>query len=103
MNILFVCEMGQIRGPTAAQMYSGEAQTKFAGASKDSKYYITQDLVDWADCIFCMEYDHYQHLVYNFHRIGECRVLEIPDDYGYMDPALVRAIQKAVDPQMKQL
>jgi predicted protein tyrosine phosphatase len=70
-----------------------------AGTSPDAETMISADLVDWADLIFAMEGVHRRRLN---HRFGsrlrtKCLiVLDIPDEYAYMDSRLVELLEEKV-------
>jgi predicted protein tyrosine phosphatase len=60
---------------------------------------LTADLVLWADIIFVMEKVHRAKLQRRFKAsLKKARVicLDIPDDYEFMDPALVRLLEVRV-------
>ena len=60
---------------------------------------MTSELVTWADLIFVMEKRHRAGLQRRFRaHLGRARVicLDIPDDYGFMDPALVALLKARV-------
>jgi predicted protein tyrosine phosphatase len=53
----------------------------------------------WADVILVMEEKHKSRLVAEFTRMLEGKpihVLDIPDEYKYMDPELVEELQRSV-------
>lgn len=56
-------------------------------------------LLQWADVICVMEQKHKDRLMAEYRRIIENKplhVLDIPDDYRYMDPELVRQLEELV-------
>ena len=58
------------------------------------------DLV-WADLVLVMEQKHRSRLLADFPdktKFLTIHVLDIPDDYGYMDAELVQLIRIAADP-----
>lgn len=70
-----------------------------AGTSRNAKKTVSQDLLRWADVICVMEQKHKNRLMAEYHRILENKrlhVLDIPDDYRYMDPALVQLLEEIV-------
>ncbi|PKB88525.1 phosphotyrosine protein phosphatase [Ewingella americana] len=101
MNILFICSRNQWRSPTAEQVwrdYPG-LSVKSAGTSRNAKKSVTADMLKWADVVFTMEQKHKNRLVADFSRILEHKpvhVLDIPDDYQYMDPDLVSIVKETV-------
>lgn len=70
-----------------------------AGTSRNAKKTVSQDLLRWADVICVMEQKHKNRLMAEYHRTLENKplhVLDIPDDYRYMDPALVQLLEEIV-------
>lgn len=70
-----------------------------AGTSRNAKKTVSHDLLHWADVICVMEQKHKNRLMAEYHRILENKplhVLDIPDDYRYMDPALVALLEEIV-------
>ncbi len=57
--------------------------------------------IDWAAVIMVMENKHRQRIVEEFARLVEhtpIHVLDIPDDYKYMDPELMDVLEQTVEP-----
>jgi predicted protein tyrosine phosphatase len=101
MNVLFVCSANRLRSPTAEQAFSTwpGIETDSAGISSGAEMLLSSEQVDWADVIFVMEKTHRSKLAHRFraHLKGKRVIcLDIPDDYGFMDPALVRMLEKRV-------
>jgi predicted protein tyrosine phosphatase len=101
INVLFVCSANRQRSPTAEQVCSTwpGVETDSAGISTGADVLLSSEQVDWADIIFVMEKTHRNKLVRQFRaRLKDKRVicLDIPDHYDFMDPALVRIIEKRV-------
>ena len=62
---------------------------------------LTPEQIEWADVIFVMERTHREKLNQKFKRHLKHQrviVLGIPDDYDYMDPALVELLKVKVTP-----
>jgi predicted protein tyrosine phosphatase len=102
-TVLFVCSRNRLRSPTAEQVFADwpGIETASAGLAPDADEAVTAELVEWADIIFVMEKRHRATLQRRFRKsLGRARVvcLDIPDDYGFMDQALV-AILKARVPR----
>jgi predicted protein tyrosine phosphatase len=100
-NFLFICSQNRLRSPTAEQVFSQYPgiETMSAGTNNDAETPLDGELVDWADLIFVMEKAHLNKLRGRFKaRLGGKRVvcLDIPDDYDFMDPALVRLLEAKV-------
>ncbi len=70
-----------------------------AGTSRNAKKSVSCGLLQWADVICVMEQKHKDRLMAEYRRIIENKplhVLDIPDDYRYMDPELVRQLEELV-------
>lgn len=97
-NILFVCSQNRLRSPTAEQVfaeYPGIAVSS-AGTNKDAENPLTTEFVAWADMIVVMERQHRTKLQRRFRaalRGQRVICLDIPDNYDFMDPELVRLLK----------
>lgn len=100
-NLLFVCSRNRLRSPTAEQVFATwpGVESASAGVDHDADTAVTPELLEWADVVFVMEPMHRAKLSRRFKRhLGRARIvcLDIPDDYGYMDPALVQLLTAKV-------
>ncbi|RWB67873.1 MAG: protein tyrosine phosphatase [Mesorhizobium sp.] len=100
-NVLFVCSQNRLRSPTAEQVFSKrrDIEVESAGTNHDADNPLTRELVAWADIIFVMEKTHRAKLQKKFRSsLKGARVicLDIPDDYEFMDPELVRLLDARV-------
>ncbi|MDX8525545.1 low molecular weight protein tyrosine phosphatase family protein [Mesorhizobium sp. MSK_1335] len=100
-NVLFVCSHNRLRSPTAEQVFSKrlDIEVESAGTNRDADNPLTHELVAWADIIFVMEKAHRAKLQKKFRAsLKSARVicLDIPDDYDFMDPELVRLLEAKV-------
>ena len=100
-NLLFICSQNRLRSPTAEQVFSQYPgiEAMSAGTNNDAETPIDAGLVTWADIIFVMEKTHLGKLRGRFRKqLGGKRVicLDIPDDYAFMEPALVRLLEAKV-------
>lgn len=103
LNVLFVCSMNQWRSPTAEKIYADKAlvNTRSAGTSKSARRSVNSNDLKWADVVLVMEPKHKQRLKAQFPgelKYKELHVLDIPDEYKFMDPELIAEITKSVDP-----
>lgn len=101
-NILFICSRNQWRSPTAEQVYARDTRVhvRSAGTSPKARYTVNAKDIAWADLIFVMEHKHKDRLKAQFGRLLQYKkiiVLEIPDEYGYMDEELVELIEASVE------
>lgn len=102
-RVLFVCSQNQLRSPTAEQVFSGRAgfEVASAGLNTGAQTPVCAELLEWADVIFVMEESHRNKLSKRFRtHLKNKRVicLDIPDQFDYMDPALVRLLEAKAGP-----
>ena len=103
MNILFICSRNKWRSPTAATIYKSRQDHKFrsAGTEPSAKIRVSSKDILWADIIFTMEKKHKQRLLDKFPVETKNKlftILDIEDNYQYMDEELVEMIKITVDP-----
>ena len=101
MNFLFVCSKNQWRSRTAETIFKNKDkwQVKSAGTSSSARIRISQQLINWADLIFVMEDHHKKRIIEKYQSIisqKEMIVLDIPDEYQYMDEELVFMLEEEV-------
>lgn len=103
MNLLFVCSRNQWRSRTAEDIFRNhhpELHVRSAGTEPSARIRVTAALIEWADLILVMEKRHWQRLKERFPNKTAQKdfdILDIPDDYGYMDPELVEMLEIAVE------
>lgn len=100
-HVLFVCSQNRLRSPTAEQVFSDwpGIEASSAGLNHDAENPVTPELLDWADLVFVMERAHRSKLSAKFrpHLNGKRIIcLDIPDDYDFMDSALVQILKARV-------
>ena len=100
-NLLFVCSRNQWRSPTAEQVWRRHPllSVRSAGTSPNARRRVSADDIAWSTVIMVMEEKHKSRLKAEFARALAGRtihVLDIPDDYQYMDPELVEQIKQSV-------
>lgn len=103
MNVLFICSMNKWRSPTAETVFRRQegVNTHSAGTSRKARRQVNITDIRWADLICVMEEKHLSRLRADFR--GEVKqkatyILDIPDDYQFMDPELVDLITDGVRP-----
>lgn len=104
-NVLFICSQNRLRSPTAEQVFADwpGIETSSAGLNHGAENPVTPELLAWADLVFVMERAHRSKLSARFKaHLGGKRVvcLEIPDDYAFMAPALIRLLKVKVPPHL---
>lgn len=95
MNILFVCTMARLRSKTACHTFQSVINPcKYAGTDIEADIKITKELMDWADIVVCMELCHKSKLRRKFKGYSsKMIVLDIQDDYEYMDTELIMKLK----------
>jgi predicted protein tyrosine phosphatase len=105
MNILFVCSRNKWRSLTAETIYKNHAlhEIRSAGTSASARIKVNSKLINWATLIFVMETEHKKRLKENFLEELQGKdviILEIPDEYQYMDEDLILELKNKVDPYL---
>lgn len=103
INVLFICSQNKWLSPTGERIfrrYDG-VTTRSTGTSRNARRHINIADIRWADLILVMEEKHLSRIKADFR--GEVKhknihVLDIPDDYQFMDPELVDLITDSVTP-----
>lgn len=104
-KLLFLCSQNKLRSPTAETVFAGHAgvEVDSAGLNNDAIVPLSDEQIEWADVIIVMEKVHRNRLNRKFgHLLGGKRiaVLNIPDDYDYMDEELIRLLQLRCQPYL---
>jgi predicted protein tyrosine phosphatase len=105
VKLLFVCSRNRLRSLTAETIFDGVAghQVRSAGTEPGARVRVTAGHLGWADLVFVMEKRHLSRLRQRFgDALDGKRVvcLYIPDDYAYMDEALVDRLRDGVAPHV---
>lgn len=100
-NVLFICSQNRLRSPSAEQIFAGwpGVEASSAGLNHDAENPVAPELLQWANIIFVMERVHRSERSAKFKpHLVRARVicLEIPDEYAFMDPGLVRLLKAKV-------
>ena len=100
-NVLFVCSQNKLRSPTAEQVFAENPwiEVASAGTNSDAESPLTAELVAWADMIFVMEKAHRSKVQKRFRgapKKARIICLDIPDDYEFMDEALIQWLKARV-------
>ncbi|MBC7768715.1 MAG: phosphotyrosine protein phosphatase [Phycisphaerales bacterium] len=103
LHVLFVCSKNQWRSPTAEQVwkdYSG-ILVRSAGVSRSARRRLTVGDLRWADLILVMEEKHKSRIRAEHRdeiRYKALHVLDVPDDYQFMQPELIDLLRLKVAP-----
>lgn len=101
MKLLFICSRNQWRSPTAEAIYRNVdgVEARSAGTEPSARIRVSAKMIEWADIIYAMEHKHKKRLTENFPAETAAKkiiVLDIPDEYQYMDEELVAMIRECV-------
>jgi predicted protein tyrosine phosphatase len=97
-RFLFVCSQNRLRSPTAETIYAAhpEVEVDSAGLNHDATVPLSPEQIEWADLILVMEKSHRNRLGRKFQKYLSGKrvvILNVPDNYDYMDPQLVELIK----------
>ncbi|ABV35329.1 conserved hypothetical protein [Shewanella sediminis HAW-EB3] len=100
-RVPFLCSKNKLRSPTAEAIFSDVEgwEVYSAGISNDAAVHVSLEDIEWADYIFVMEKSHKKKLSNKFGgAINKQTVvsLDIPDNYEYMDAALIEILNNKV-------
>lgn len=101
IRALFICTQNRLRSPTAEQVFSlwPGVETDSAGLGNDANVTLTFEQIEWATLIFVMEKAHRNKLSKKFktHLKGKRVIcLNIPDEYEFMQPELIKLLEAKV-------
>ncbi len=101
VKVLFICSQNKLRSPTAEQVFSKDRrlEVRSAGVDRDADCPLSSEDLEWADVIFVMEKTHQRKISRNYRsslRGKRVICLNIPDEYDFMDPALVALLETSV-------
>ena len=105
-RVLFLCSAGLLRSATAAHVFSAEPyhwNTRTAGVAIEYALNpVNQALLEWADIVYVMEYEHIRDLErifgdrLDFYK-SKIYVLHVPDYFEYMSPPLVKLLRETIE------
>lgn len=98
--------MNKRRSPTAEKIYGRMPliKTRSGGTSSKARHRVSQKDILWADVVFVMEKKHKQRLMAEHPesmRYREIHVLNIEDNYKFMDTELIEELRRAIDPTLE--
>lgn len=106
-KLLFICSRNQWRSPTAEALWRQVPgyTARSAGTSPNAKKTLSAADIRWADLILVMEPKHKNRIKAQFTRMLDHKVihvLNIPDEYQYMDPELIEELQVTVNALLEE-
>ncbi len=102
MKILFICMSGLDRSPCATEIinkdFSKNFEAKFVGVGPFAEVTITDEAINWADKIICMEKIHREMLFEQFPeaRKKDIEVWHISNDYCRNDSELEKELREKI-------
>jgi predicted protein tyrosine phosphatase/GNAT superfamily N-acetyltransferase len=101
IKLLFIRSQNRLRSPTAERVFSTHTglEVDSAGLNHDAINPLAPEMLEWADIVFVMERAHRNKLQKKFRKLinGKRIVcLDIPDEYEFMDPVLIRILKARV-------
>ena len=106
-HVLFVCASNQWRSPTAEALYRDHPQleVRSAGIRLNARRRIGAGDIKWSNMIFVMEREHKKWIQDHFRdeALPPIEILDIPDDFGFMDSELQTLLRLAIDPELEVL
>lgn len=104
-RVLFVCRYNRCRSATAERLFCKrpDLDVRSAGTSDDALARVNQRMLDWADVIFTMDPTQHRALGRMFPghpALKRLVCLDIPDDYTFLDPDLVKLLKERVPPRL---
>ena len=104
-NILVVCGRNKRRSRTAEYIFKNDDRfnIRSAGLSPKSDRKLSENDLKWADLIFVME-TGYRGQIWGLYRhldLPNIEVLEIPDEYEFMDEELVEILKDRINDTLR--
>jgi protein-tyrosine phosphatase len=106
-NVLVVCGRNKKRSRTAESIFKNDNRfsIRSVGTSPKSERKISEKDLLWADLVLVMEKEYRSKILslYKHLTLPEIKVLEIPDEYEYMDEELIEVLTDKVNYQLKSI
>jgi predicted protein tyrosine phosphatase len=104
-RVLFLCQLNRSRSATAERLFCKRPDLDVcsAGTSEDALVRVNQRMLEWADAIFTMDPEQQRALERMFPRhpaLDRLICLDIPDDFAFREPDLVRLLEERVTPHL---
>ena len=105
VRVLFVCRLNRNRSATAERLFCKrqDLDVRSAGTHEDARVRVNKRMLDWADVIFAMDSEEHDKLTAMFPghaALARIVCLDIPDQFAFNEPELVRLLQARVDPHL---
>ncbi|MCP4149059.1 MAG: protein tyrosine phosphatase [bacterium] len=108
LKLIFVCTINKMRSKTAEVLYRNDERfiVRSAGVAEDADVVLTEEMIDWADCIVAMEKKHVNKMKYRFPHIdvdAKLVCLAIPDYFYFMAPELIKQLKEKFEQVYKNV
>jgi protein-tyrosine phosphatase len=102
-----VCAMNKQRSVTAERLYRNHPmlEVRSAGVRAGALRRVSESDLKWAEVVFVMEREHKLWITTRFEGLDlpAIEVLDIPDEFEVMDPALQEMLRSLLDPEIEHL
>lgn len=106
-NILIVCGRNKKRSRTAEFIFKNDKRfnIRSAGMSPKSDRKISEKDLNWADLVFVMETRQRSKMreLYNHTNLPPIEILNIPDEYEFMDEELIKILTIRINETLHQV
>ena len=106
-NILVVCGRNKKRSRTAEYIFKNDVRfnIRSAGLSPKSDRKLSENDLHWADLVFVMETEQRSKIreLYTHLELPRIEVLNIPDDYEFMDEELVEILTDKINDTLQRV
>jgi len=106
-NILIICGKNKRRSLTAEYIFKNDNRfnVRSAGLSPKSDHKLSENDLNWAGLILVMENDHRAKIrqLYRHMPVPAIEVLNIADEYEYLDEELIRILIEKTDDIVKRI
>lgn len=106
-NILVVCGRNKRRSRTAEYIFKNDNRfnIRSVGLSPKSERKISEKDILWADLVFVMENGQRNMIrdVYSHLELPAIEILEISDEYEYMDEELIHLLKDGINSTLKSI
>ena len=106
-NILIVCGRNKRRSRTAEYIFKNDSRfnIRSAGLSVKSERLLSEKDVVWSDLILAMEDKQRARIreLYRDFNLPPVEVLDISDDYEYLDQALIELLEEKINSFLMEL
>ena len=107
-RVLFVCRFNRCRSATAERLFCKrpDLDARSAGTDEDALVRVNLRMLDWADQIFTMDPSQQwalEQMFPNHPALKRLVCLDIPDDFGFLAPELVKLLEERVPPHLARV